>query len=76
MTRFKIRCKFGGQIPEKNLYLAVLLILIKHQRKWLDIWLNFQKIIGFPTLNPEIKKILRLECEKIAKNRHFWVGIF
>lgn len=58
------------------MYLAVLLISNMHQGQWLANKLNFQKIIGFPTLNTEIQKIFWLEHEKIAKNRHFRVGIF
>ena len=75
-TRFKIRWQFGGQMPEKIMYLAVLLISNMHQGQWLANKLNFQKIIGFPTLNTEIQKIFWLKHEKIAKNWHFRVWIF
>ena len=52
-THVKIQGKFAGQIPEKNLYVAILFILKKYQWKWLGIWLYFQKILGFPTFKPK-----------------------
>ena len=76
MTHFKIRVKFGGQIPEKILCLLILMFMNSYQWKWLDNRLYFQKITGFNNFFMNMSKILRLECEKMTENCCFCPGIF
>ena len=76
MTHFKIRVKFGGQIPEKILCLLILMFLNSYQWNWSYNWLYFQKITGFTTFTMNMSEILRLECEKMAQNSCFCPGIF
>ena len=76
MTHFKIRVKFGGQIPEKILCLLILMFMNSYQWKWLGNRLYFQKITGFTNLTMNMSEILRLECEKMTENCCFCPGIF
>ena len=76
MSHFKIRVKFGGQIPEKILCLLILMFLNSYPWKWSYNWLYFQKITGFTTFTMNMSEILRLECEKMVQNHCFCSGIF